>query len=144
MVWVEPRSHAASMLRPIHADLLGSVSTKSQVTFSTSLSLRMVVMWRVASACPCVHEQVVKKTEAAEEVRGSSWILARFGLRSMLSLSSESQHLSSLGFSPPPAFSFCCCSTLCSSMVSSYLRRATFSLTQGRRVCCNTDVPLHC
>lgn len=80
----EPRSHPASVLRPIHAGLLSSVGrnraeslalkncTKSQVTFSTALNLRMVVTWGVASACPCVHEQVVKKTEAAEGDRGSN------------------------------------------------------------------------
>lgn len=125
----EPRSHPASALRPIHAGVLSSVGgnraeslalknyAKSQVTFSTALCLRMVVTWGVASACPCVREQVVKKTEAAEGDRGSNKMLERFGPRLILSFSSESCYLSSLVFSPPPFFSICCCFTLCSSVV---------------------------
>lgn len=108
--------------------------TKSQVLFSTAFSPRMVVTWGAASARPCVHQQVVKKTEAAERDRGSNWILARFGPGLMLSFSSESHHPSSLVFSPPPAFSFGCCFTLCSSVVSPCLKRTAFSLTWGSRV----------
>lgn len=142
----EPRSHPSRALSPVHAGVLSSVGgnrveslslkncTKSQLTFSTALSLRMVVTWGVASACPCVHEQVVKKIEAAEGDRASNWILGRFGPRSMLSFSSESHVLSSLVFSPPPAFSFGCCFTMCSSVVSSHLRRTTFYLMWGSRV----------
>lgn len=74
------------------------------------------------SACPCVHGQVVEKTEAAKGDRGSNWILARL----MLSFSSVSHHLFSLLFFPSPDFSFGC-STLCMSVVSPAIISTTSS-----------------
>lgn len=137
----EPWSHPVSAHRPLHAGFLSSFSGNAEEELALkpgvlkaklyflSLSDRIIVTWKVVSACPCVHEQVVKKTETAKGDRGSNWILARL----MLSFSSVSHHLSSSVFFPPPDFSFGC-STLCRSVVPSVIRRTTSSLTKGSRV----------